>query len=98
MLIRIVKMDFNPHYIEAFKSYFETIASTIRAFEGNQRLELYQDLKHPSVFFTYSYWESEEALEVYRQSDFFKTVWKTTKANFQAPAEAWSVNPLHRIV
>jgi len=35
-------------------------------------------------------WESEEALNAYRKSELFGSVWPKTKACFANPAEAWS--------
>lgn len=92
VLIRIVKMTFNPSKVEDFKSMFDQTKEKIRGFEGCSYLELYQDLKHPHIFFTYSYWENEEALERYRHSELFKAVWKQTKQGFSAKPEAWSLS------
>jgi len=44
------------------------------------------------VFFTYSYWKTEEDLENFRKSDLFKNVWSKTKPFFNAKPEAWSVD------
>jgi len=94
MLVRIVKMTFKEEEIENFKTMFDEKKQFIRNFEGCNFLELYQDKNKPTIFFTYSYWENENALENYRHSDLFKSVWATTKAKFSDKAEAWSVNKL----
>ena len=91
MIVRIVKMGFHEHYVEEFLNNFNANKLKIRSFIGCQFLELYRDKKNPSMFFTYSYWESEDHLEVYRQSDLFKNVWAKTKPLFNAKPEAWSV-------
>jgi len=92
MFVRIVKMDFKPDKLVDFKKIFESHKLKIRAFAGCQFLELYQDKNKPNIFFTYSYWENEQALENYRQSDLFVQVWSKTKQLFQNKAQAWSVN------
>jgi len=94
MFIRIVKMRFHEDKIAAFLANFETVKHHIRSFDGNQFLELYQDKNDPRLFFTYSYWENEAALEKYRNSILFKEVWSYTKALFSDKPEAWSVNRL----
>ena len=94
MLVRIVKMTFKEEEIENFKKMFDEKKERIRKFEGCNFLELYQEKNHPHIFFTYSYWNNEEALEKYRHSTLFKSVWATTKAKFSERAEAWSVNKL----
>jgi heme-degrading monooxygenase HmoA len=87
-------MRFHEDKIAAFLANFETVKHHIRSFEGNQFLELYQDKNDPRLFFTYSYWENEAALEKYRSSILFKEVWSYTKALFSDKPEAWSVNRL----
>ncbi|MDT0607810.1 putative quinol monooxygenase [Croceitalea rosinachiae] len=91
MLVRIVKLTFKTENISSFESLFEETKKNIRNFEGCTLLELYQDQKHPNIFFTYSYWENANNLESYRKSEFFKSVWSQTKVLFDAKPEAWSV-------
>jgi autoinducer 2-degrading protein len=97
VLVRIVKMSFEPSKIEEFLANFETNKHKIRAFEGCQFLELYQDQNKTNIFFTYSYWNSEKDLNNYRHSDLFKSVWSKTKPLFNAKPEAWSVDKLHSL-
>lgn len=94
MFVRIVKMGFNPENIENFLNDFEVVKSKVRGFEGCLFLELYRDKSNTNQFFTYSYWEDEQALENYRNSDLFKGVWKNTKQYFNQKPEAWSVDKL----
>ena len=91
MFVRIVKMSFEPSKIEEFLAHFDTNKVQIRNFEGCQFLELYRDKHQTNVFFTYSFWNKEEDLEQYRQSDLFKTVWSQSKPLFNAKPEAWTV-------
>jgi heme-degrading monooxygenase HmoA len=86
-----VKMTFNEEAIPAFLSMFNERKTTIRNFPGCSHLELWQDKHHPTVYFTYSHWESEEALDHYRYSEFFKETWALTKQHFALKAEAYSI-------
>ena len=97
MLVRIVKMGFYKQNIEVFLQNFEATKTRIRAFEGCDFLELYRDKKDPSIFFTYSFWDSEEALETYRQSELFNTVWSKVKLLFSIRPEAWSVDKMETL-
>lgn len=97
MLVRIVKMSFSENSINNFLNTFESNKNKIKNFKGCQLLELYRDKKDPTVFFTYSYWDSESDLERYRQSELFKTVWSQTKPLFNAKPEAWSVDKIESI-
>jgi len=98
MFVRIVKLTFQEDKIEAFLANFEEIKQQIRNFEGNEFLELYQDKHDARIFFTYSYWRDEEALEKYRKSALFNEVWTYTKSLFADKPEAWSVNKLATLV
>lgn len=98
MFVRIVKMRFQEDKIDAFLANFNQVKEKIRHFEGNQFLELYQDKNDPRIFFTYSYWQAEENLENYRNSDLFKEVWNYTKALFSDKPEAWSVDKIASLV
>ena len=94
MLVRIVKLSFHEKNVPAFLENFEIIKEKIRNAEGNRFLELYQDQNNACIFFTYSYWETEQDLENYRNSELFDTVWSFTKKLFNNKPEAWSVNKL----
>ncbi len=91
MLVRIVKLSFDPSKIDAFLENFNKNKHNIRNFEGCRLLELYKDKKDSNIFFSYSYWESETHLENYRNSELFKNVWAKTKILFNNKPEAWSV-------
>ncbi len=92
MIVRIVQMHFRAEEIGAFEQLFEERKHLIRGFEGCRHLELWQDANEPAIFFTYSMWESEDHLNHYRFSEFFKDTWGRTKALFAHKPQAWSVN------
>jgi heme-degrading monooxygenase HmoA len=87
-------MSFHEANIPAFLENFELIKVKIRNAPGNCLLELYQDKTNKCIFFTYSYWESEEDLENYRKSELFNEVWAFTKKLFNDKPEAWSVDTI----
>ena len=95
MIIRIVKMIFREDEVEAFQKLFEERKSLIRNFEGCTHLELWQDKNQRTIFFTYSWWDSEEHLNNYRNSHFFDDTWALTKQKFAGKPEAWSVEQVH---
>jgi hypothetical protein len=82
ILTRVVKMTFRPEETGTFMALFA------------ERKELFQDIRNPLVFFTYSKWISEEYLDKYRNSSLFSETWSLTKKLFSEKAEAWSVNSL----
>ena len=92
MFVRIVKLTFKKENIASFEQIFEDSKNLIRNVEGCTFLELLQDKDQPNIYFTYSYWQSEENLDNYRISALFKNIWGQTKAFFAERAEAWSVD------
>ncbi len=98
MFVRIVKMSFHEDKISNFLENFEVIKQKIRNASGNRLLELYQDKTDPCIFFTYSYWETEQDLENYRNSELFFEIWTDTKKLFNKKPEAWSVDKVVSLV
>jgi len=96
MIIRIVKMHFREEEIPRFLEVFEQSKLQIRHFPGCTHLQLLK-AELPGVLFTYSHWESPEALENYRNSELFKTTWVKTKRLFRHRAEAWSLKSLEQV-
>jgi quinol monooxygenase YgiN len=91
MITRVVKMTFKPENVQGFKEIFYESQKLIRAFEGCNRLDLMMDLNNECVFFTFSFWDTEENLNAYRQSYLFKNTWSKVKPLFSEKAEAWSL-------
>jgi heme-degrading monooxygenase HmoA len=84
-------MTFTQDGILAFQELFDARKSRIRHFDGCIHLELWQDSNNPRIFFTYSHWASEDHLNHYRFSPFFKETWSLTKLLFAEPPQAWSI-------
>jgi quinol monooxygenase YgiN len=90
-MIRIVKMIFKEDLIPEFRSLFAEVQPKINAVNGCQGVELLQDINNPTILFTYSHWDHEDALNAYRNSELFAKTWIKTKALFDGKPEAWSV-------
>lgn len=91
MLVRLVKMHFNPEFITEFKTIFKSVQPKIESFSGCSSVQLLQDHTNPEIFFTISHWQDEAHLNAYRDSGLFKTTWAAVKPNFKIKAEAWSL-------
>ncbi len=94
MLVRIVKMIFKPELTEQFQTIFNSRKHLIAASPGCSGVKLWRDITNPNIFFTYSTWASEDALNNYRASELFQTTWNETKKLFNDKPEAWSVEQL----
>mgnify|MGYP001596073546 FL=1 len=95
MIIRIVKLSFHAEHISAFKTIFEESKQKILAQKGCHRVEMLQDVNEKNIFFTYSWWDSEDDLNKYRQSELFEGVWNKTKILFNDKPKAWSTEKIN---
>jgi heme-degrading monooxygenase HmoA len=91
MIKRIVKMSFRPDAVNEFENVFQSTRNRIASFEGCRKLELHKEKNAPNIYFTVSHWESETALNNYRNSELFATTWAKTKVLFNDKPEAWSL-------
>ena len=91
MLIRIVRMEFAPDKVDDIKKLFEEVKVKIAGFPGCYHVELCADATFPNVFYTYSKWQNEAALNAYRSSAFFDDTWTRTKALFSGRPLAYSM-------
>lgn len=98
MIVRIVTMHFREDAIDAFMELFAYKKEAIRQQPGCTLLELYQDKNNPQKFSTYSYWNTEEDLNNYRESALFNEVWPRTKVLFDKKPEATSFVKIHSLL
>jgi quinol monooxygenase YgiN len=91
MIKRIVKMSFHPEKVSDFIQIFNESKDLILASEGCHYVELCKSEENPGIFFTLSLWESDIALNNYRNSQLFENTWRRTKALFNGKPEAWSL-------
>ena len=90
MIVRIVKMTFIKGKENEFLEIYSENNEFIRHFKGCTHLELLRDKNDPTIFLTYSHWDSENDLENYRNSELFKKVWNKTSLLFSENASAWT--------
>ena len=91
MITRIVKLEFQEDKTQDFLTFFGTIKHRVNEFPGCFGMKLYQDIENQNIIMTYSHWESQEALDNYRESETFGDVWPKIKPWFKSKPEAWSV-------
>ena len=94
MIVRLVKMTVRDAQVKEFKEFVMLVRAKILNFAGCQYLDILQDIHHNNIFFSYSHWDSEEDLENYRQSAFFKETWAKASLLFKEKPRAWSTEKL----
>lgn len=91
MIIRIVKLHFAEAHIADFLAHFETVKQQVNSFPGCSGMKLLRGADDPCLVMTYSHWENADALENYRKSELFGTIWPNIKPWFDQKPDAWSV-------
>ena len=91
---RIVKMTFELEKCDDFQTFFNEIKDQIQSQPGCQEVKLLRDNANSGIFFTFSIWEDQAALDAYRQTELFAKVWPTVKLWFAAKPEAWSTEEI----
>lgn len=90
MLLRTVRMTFDPAFVDDFLDLFSRVRPKIAAAPGCQHLELWRDARFPNVLTTFSRWDDDAALQAYRRSDLFRETWALTVPFFAAAPVAFS--------
>ncbi len=90
MLARLVRMHFQPDKVDEFLALYAAARPVILAQPGCYSVQLVRQHDNPHAFATWSLWHDTAALEAYRTSAFFSTVWPQVKALFRLPADAVS--------
>lgn len=97
MIQRIVTMTFQENAIESFLAVFDDSKEQIRNFPGCKGLKLMQTTNKPCQLSTFSLWESEEALDAYRNSPLFQSTWAKTKVLFADKPVAFSTEAIRTL-
>ena len=90
MLVRIVQLEIQPEFTEKFLSLYSAHQEMILGREGCISLQLLQSDDNPDSLATLSHWTGEEALNQYRNSEFFRKLWSEVKPLFASKARAFS--------
>jgi len=91
-------MEFMEQRIPDFLNIFAASRDKIRSFPGCAHLQLLQAEADSCVFFTYSHWNQEDDLEIYRNSELFRSVWRETRKLFRAAPKAWSLTDRTEVI
>jgi len=91
MIQRIVKLNFHEDRVADFIKVYRKHLANMKENEHCISLELLSEKSSHGSFFTYSVWHSEESLEKYRASDYFKEIWSTIKPWFGEKPKAWTL-------
>ena len=90
-MVRVVRLEFEPQYVDSFLTFFEDFHHEIVNFKGCRSLKLMRDSENEQVFFTISEWESVDDLNRYRKSSLFKEVWPGVKSWMSGKPLAYSL-------
>jgi len=91
-MIRIVHLQIQITHCADFEKFVRPFIPKIRDQEGCSRLDFLKG--QPGHYFTVSEWDSEKALNQYRESALFAEIWPKVKPWFASNAEAWSTETI----
>ena len=88
-------LNFQPDKVDEFLEIFNQNKQVLAKSDGCIRLEIFKSTNDTDTYVTISNWQSEEHLEMYRQSELFKDIWSKVKPLFNNKAEAWTLNTVN---
>jgi quinol monooxygenase YgiN len=88
-------MTIDESKVDEFIEFTSEIKPKILGFEGCNQLDILRDVRKKNIFFSYSLWVSEEHLQHYRYSEFFKNTWRRVRQWFVEKPGAWSTMTLN---
>lgn len=91
MIDRIVKMNIKEDFCSEFERIFKHSKPHILSQKGCIKVEILKNPHHTSEYFTHSLWETEDDLNHYKKTAFFKKIWSLIKPHFNDKTEAWSL-------
>ncbi len=94
MIQRVVKLFMYPDHQDAFLDIYKKHISYMANLPEVISLELFEVKNEPGKFMTISTWTSEEGLEKYRKSQYFKDIWAKIKPWFSDKPEAWTLDKI----
>ncbi len=59
MITRIVKLHFQEDKVSDFLALLDQVVTKVNAFPGCHEMYMLRDIHTPSIFITYSIWDSE---------------------------------------
>lgn len=88
MIVRIVTMKFKKDLNTQFKEIYNNTRPLILQSKGCISVCLLEDIHDPQRLTTFSEWETERDLNLYRESELFKSTWNNVKQLFDAKPQA----------
>jgi len=95
MIKRIVRLTLKDTASKtAFEDIYDTRNPHKNGVKGCLDVKVMKDVNEENIYYTVSTWESNDDLEAYRHSPYFKETWPMVKANLAKRAEAYSMTDL----
>lgn len=91
MILRIVKMEVDPHKLEIFNLFMKNLSEEKTKLEGCVHHDFFCDKKYINVYYSYTIWENVTFLKKYKKTPLFKEVVKTLKSLCMDEPYAWTV-------
>lgn len=84
-------MKIKEHCLADFQQLMLTLNNEIRCVDGCKHLEVLNDKADNLTIFSMAIWESEKAIDKYKKTDLYKTVWKQLNEYIAGEPHIWTV-------
>lgn len=92
MIKRIVRLTLKDNTSKAaFEEIYNRRNPHKNGVQGCHDVKVMKDVNEENIYYTVSTWESNDDLEAYRHSDYFKETWPMVKAHLATRAKAFSL-------
>ena len=92
---RIVKLILLEGEEENFLNIYRTRNPSLKNVKGCQSTCVLKSITSDQEFFTLSVWDSVQALEDYRNSEYFKETWSLVKQLLGGKTQVWNLDEIN---
>lgn len=85
-------MTVKEQYIDSFRKRVPVISNEVRRVSGCMHNDIFRDRNNDNIFYSYTIWSSEEDIERYLKSMYYKEIWGDIWDYFKKEPMAWKID------
>ncbi len=85
-------MTLKEAHVDSFKKRIPIISIEVRRVSGCMHNDIFRDKNKDNVFYSYTIWNSEEDIEKYLNSQYYKEIWNDLWDYFKIEPQAWKID------
>ena len=92
MIIRVVKIPIKDASINSFIKRIPIISNEVRRVSGCIHNDIFRDKMKENIFYSYTIWNSDEDIEKYLGSQYYKDIWGDLWDYFEGTPKSWKID------